>query len=201
MKTTGTTLIAILLLTGFPAAAGPEETELPPGTTAEMMEAWQRVATPNEHHEHLARMAGTWDVQGTFWMQPGAPPSKSTGTSRNEMILGGRFLHTHYESEFMGQPFVGMGLDGFDNAIQKHVGVWVDSAGTMVLQFTGECSDGGKLLETMSEFLDPMSGELTRMKGVVTHVADDKYTFESWSQGPDGEFFKSMELTYTRKKS
>jgi hypothetical protein len=201
MKTSGLTLIVILALAWLPAVAGQEETEVAPGMTAEMMEAWQKVATPNEHHEHLARMAGTWEAQGTFWMQPGAPPSKSTGTAHNEMILGGRFLQSHYDSEFMGEPFVGMGLDGFDNAIQKHIGVWVDSAGTMMLQFVGECSDNGKVLESISEFLDPMSGELTRMKGVITLVDDDKYTFESWNQGPDRKFFKSMELTYTRKKS
>jgi hypothetical protein len=134
-------------------------------------------------------------------MQPGAEPMESEGKAQNEMILGGRFLQSEYTGDFMGDTFVGMGIDGYDNLLEKHVGMWVDSAGTMMMQFVGECSDAGKVLKTKSEYLDPMSGEMATMKGRITIVDDNTYTYESWSQGPDGEFFKSMEITYTREKS
>jgi hypothetical protein len=115
------------------------------------------------------------------------------------MIMGGRFLQSEVSSEFMGNPFSGFGIDGYDNGLKKHVGVWIDTAGTMMLQFLGECSEGGNVLKTMSEFPDPQSGENRKMKGKVTLVDDDQFTYESWNEGPDGEFFKSMEITYKRK--
>jgi hypothetical protein len=194
-------LVVALALAILPATAGEGEAEGAQGMTPEMMEMWAKVATPNEHHAHLARMAGTWNVHGKFWMQPGAPPTESGGMAQNQMILGGRFLQTEYTGDFMGESFVGMGLDGYDNLLEKHVGMWVDSAGTMMMQFVGECSEAGKVLKTKSEFLNPMNGEMTTMKGAITVVDDDKYTYESWNEGPDGEFYKSMEITYTRKKS
>jgi hypothetical protein len=134
-------------------------------------------------------------------MQPGALVTETEGEAQNQMILGGRFLKSEFTGQFMGEPFVGMGIDGYDNTLQKHIGVWVDSAGTMMAQFVGECSEAGKVLKTKSEYLDPMSGEMATMKGKITVVDDNKFTYESWSQGPDGDFFKSMEITYTRKKS
>jgi hypothetical protein len=201
MKATRLLLVAALLLAVLPATAGEGEDQVPQGMTPEMMEAWAKVSTPNEHHAHLAKMAGTWKVNGKFWMEPGADVMETEGKAQNEMILGGRFLQSEFTGAFMGQPFAGMGLDGYDNLLEKHVGMWVDSAGTMMMQFVGECSEAGKVLTTKSEYLDPMSGEMATSKGKITLVDDDKFTYESWSQGPDGEFFKQMELTYTREQS
>jgi hypothetical protein len=194
-------LVVGLLAAGAPVLAGEEEEQLPTGLTAEMMAAWEKASTPGPHHEHIARMAGTWDVAGTFWMQPGAPPNESTGIARSRMILDGRFLQTRYESEFMGQPMQGIGIDGYDNSLGKHVGIWIDTASTAIYRFEGECSEDGKVVTAFSESLDPMTGEMTKMKSKMTMVDADHFTFEAWNEGPDGEFFKSMVLRYTRKKS
>lgn len=168
------------------------------GMSAEMMAAWEKVGSPNEHHTHLTKLVGQWKTNGKFWMQPGAEPMASEGKAKNEMIMGGRFLQSNFTGDFMGQPFLGMGLDGFDNTLGKHVGMWIDNAGTMMMSFLGECTEQGKVLTTVSEFVDPLSGSKAKMKGKVTVVNDNSYTYESWSQGPDGEFFKSMEINYSR---
>lgn len=99
----------------------------------------------------------------------------------------------------MGQPFNGVGLDGFDNMLGKYVESWVDNASTMMMTFIGACSDGGKKLESMTDYIDPASGEMTRMKSKTTVVDDNHYVFEAWNRGPDGEFHKSMQIDYHRK--
>ena len=197
MKLTKLLLAAVVVLLVLPVAAG-EEGEAA-GLSPEMMEAWNKVKTPNEHHQHLAKLAGKWTSQGKFWMTPEAPVMEASGTASNEMIMGGRFLQSSFDGDFMGERFLGMGIDGYDNALNKHIGMWIDSAGTMMMQFIGECSENGKILETTTEFLDPMSGQMKKMKGMVTVIDADTYTYESWNQGEDGEFFRSMEITYKRK--
>ena len=83
-------------------------------------------------------------------------------------------------------------------AQQKHVGLWMDTAGTMMLHLTGECSNRGKVVTMNSEFLNPM-GEMETMKAVTTVVSKNEYRWEAWQKGPDGESFKSMEIIYTRR--
>lgn len=164
-----------------------------------MMEAWMKYADPGEHHQHLAKMVGTWSVENHMWPGPDAPEIVSTGVAKNEMILDGRFLQSNFEGEFQGQPFHGMALDGYDNLQKKHVGMWMDTMGTMVMSFEGDCDQDGKVRTMIAEYKDAVTGKMTKMKSVTTIVSNDKFTYESYSPGPDGEFFKSMEIVYTRQ--
>ena len=188
-------LVAALVLIGIPALGGEAES----GMSAEMAENMARAAAPNEHHRHLAELAGDWDWTSKMWMQPGAPPMETKGTARNELLMDGRFLRSEFHGDFLGQPFTGMGIEGYDNVQERHVGVWFDSAGTMMLNFLGDCSEAGKVLTSSADFLDPMTGTKTTFKGKTTIVNDNEYLFESWNSDPNGEFHKSMEITYKRK--
>jgi hypothetical protein len=176
-------LIAMAVLV-LPAAAGEEEHghghdqahghDQGDSMSPEMQEMWAKMANPNEHHEHLARMTGQWNVSAKMWTAPGAPATETQGSSHNEMIMDGRFLQSRFEGEFLGQRFMGIGIDGYDNLMQKHVGMWIDTAGTMMLQFVGECSENGKVLSTVTKMTDPMSGQMRKMKGKITLVDDDQ---------------------------
>jgi len=94
------------------AAAGPD--------MAAMQAAWEKAATPSETHKKLIAMTvGTWTTQNKMYMDPKKPPMESTGTSENKAVLGDRFVEEHYTGTFMGKPFTGLGLTGFDNTTQK----------------------------------------------------------------------------------
>lgn len=164
----------------------------------EMMAKMMELATPGEHHSHLAQMEGTWKAHGKFWMQPGAPPTESVGTMKNSMTLGGRFLRQEFEGEFMGRPFTGFGIEGYDRGEGEHVAVWMDSMGTMMMVSHGRCSDGGKVRTLVSEFKDPATGVDTKMKFVTTVHGPDKHVMEAYTVLPDMEPMKTMEITYTR---
>jgi hypothetical protein len=179
----------------MPALGGETES----GVSAEMAESMARAANPIEHHEHLADLVGEWAWTSKIWMQPDAPAMETKGTASNVMLMGGRFLRTEFHGDFLGQPFMGIGFEGYDNMQKRHVGVWFDSAGTMMLNFLGDCSEGGKVLTSSADFLDPMTGNKTTFKGKTTVVNADEYRFESWNSDPSGEFHKSMEITYKRK--
>ena len=86
--------------------AAPAEPEMSPEVQA-MMAAWEKAMTPGEQHARLAEhFEGTWDTKMSLWMEPGAEPMVSTGTSTNTMILGGRQLKMEFSGTFMDMPFM-----------------------------------------------------------------------------------------------
>ena len=95
-----------------------------------MMEVWKKLAQPGEPHKLFAGLAGSWTTQTKEWMEPGKPPMESTGTSEMKMLLDGRFLFQEYDGQMMGQPFSGVGIDGYDNLTKKYVTAWIDTMGT-----------------------------------------------------------------------
>lgn len=179
---------AAFLAMATPAAAQDPEAD---------MEMYMKLSQPGDHHAHLAKLAGKWKTEGKAWMAPGAEPSEMNGKSEAVMVLGGRFLKTTYTGEYMGQPFEGLGYDGYDNMNNEHVGMWMDTMGTYIGEWTGSCSAGGKVLTSFSEMKDP-SGGTVKMKGVTTILDDDHYKVEMWVIAPDGSEFKNMEFTATR---
>lgn len=164
------------------------------GDDAAMMAAWMKAATPAEHHKHMAQTVGNWDYTATFWMAPGAPPIESSGTATTEAILGGRYFQSTVEGSFMGQPFHGLEIDGYDNIKEKHVGTWYDTAGTMIMVSEGTCKDGGRVTTSHAEMTDPMTGRAMKIKNVVTMVSANEMRYESY----DGDR-KTMDLIYKRK--
>jgi hypothetical protein len=167
---------------------------------AAMMDQMMKMAAPSEAHKKLEMMAGTWTTKVKMWMDPAAAPQESEGVSENRMVLGGRWLEQRYEGTFMGGPFSGVGFTGYDNFKKAYVGLWMDTASTSTMMTTGTADAAGKTLTFTGSMDDPMSGQTTQMKEVLTIVDADHHNFEMWMSGPDGNMMKAMEITYTRKK-
>jgi hypothetical protein len=164
-----------------------------------MMEAMMKAMMPGDAHKLLDHMVGTFDVKVTTWMMPGDPPMNSNGTSVNSWIMGGRYVEEKFSGQFMGQPFEGLGLTGYDNVKKSYWSTWVDNMGTGMMASTGNTSDGGKSFKYMSSMADPMTGKDTPEESRINVADHDHYTMEMWSPGPDGKMIKVMALAYTRK--
>lgn len=157
------------------------------------MQAWLAKNQPNEHHAHLAKSVGDWKVAGKFWMQPGQPPMESEGTSKVTAVLDGRYVQHEYDSSFMGQPFRGLGLDGYDTVKEAYVSTWVDSMSTGIMFMQGQRE--GEVMTAFGEC--PGMGGGTRKLKSVTVSSDEGMVFSMFDE-VEGEWQKSMELTYTR---
>src|SRR5579872_6588365 len=110
-------------------------------TSSDDMKAMVAYATPGDSHKMLAKFTGNWTATVTMWMQPGAQPVSSTASCTSEMILGGRYLQSKNSGNFMGQPFEGIGLAGYDNAKKAFVSSWIDNMGTGLMTMTGTWDD------------------------------------------------------------
>src|SRR6185369_6044223 len=100
---------------------------------------------------------------------------------------------------FMGKPFIGHGVRGYDLAKQKFVGAWVDNFGSYIMTSEGTADATGKVITSVGDDFDPMTGKTAPSKAVMTIDSDTKHTYAMYKTGPDGKEMKIMELVYTKK--
>lgn len=170
-------------------AAGPD--------MARLMEAMMAAGTPGAVHAELARSVGTWKAHVKHWMDPTQPPSESTGTSRYEMSLDGRYLVEHHAGEMPGMgPFTGMGILAFNNATRQYDHVWMDSMSTGLFISHGSPAEDGSIV-FHGEMDNPLDGSKWPCRMVSRMVDPDHRVFEMYCSmgGPET---KSMEIHYTR---
>ena len=182
-----------------PAAA--PAASMPAGAPdAEAMQAkFKAYAAPGENHKVLEALVGSWDAGVRMWQDPAGQPEESTGASENRWVMGGRFLEQRFTGQFMGEPFEGTGLIGYDNIKQKYQSVWIDSMGTGMMTGTASYDPSTKVLTETGSHSCPITGGDRQFRSVTTFVDADMIHLEFYGPGPDGKEFKGMEITYKRR--
>jgi len=164
-----------------------------------MMEVWKKLGTPGEPHKLFSTLAGSWTTTTKEWMEPGKPPTESTGTAEMKMVLDGRFLYEEYNGQMMGQPFSGIAIDAYDNLTKKYVTVWIDSMGTGVFKIEGTASADGKTITMKGSHPEPDGGNMTH-RAVWKIVDNNNQTFDMYGAHKGGKEMKVLEIAYTRKQ-
>ncbi|MPS63781.1 MAG: hypothetical protein DI622_19495 [Chryseobacterium sp.] len=176
--------------------------EWKPVDSATATKAWMDYATPGDMHQMLAKSDGVWNGANTTWMENGAKPMTSTSEATNKMIFEGRYQISEHKGNFMGMPFEGMSITGYDNAKKKFVSTWIDNMGTGIMNMEGEWNASTKSIEFKGKMTDPARpGKDCEVREVYTFVDDNTQKLEMY--GPDsktGKEYKTMEITFTRKK-
>lgn len=168
--------------------------------SAAMMKAWTDYMTPGPAHNMLAKADGEWVAEMTMWMTPDAPPQKSTATSTNKMIMGGRYQHTTVKGDFGGMPFEGISTVGYDNSKKKFISTWLDNMGTGIMVMEGTWDSVNNVVNFSGTQTDPITGKECTMREVFKQVDANTQLMEMYATYPGGKEYKSMEITYRRKK-
>lgn len=150
---------------------------------------------PGPEHARLKKMEGIWDAVVTE--QDG---KKSKGEFVYKMECGGLWLCSDFKGQFAGQPFHGKGMDSYDPATKKYVGVWVDSYMTSPLRYEGTYDEKTKTATSIGECNGP-DGKPMKARMVTKTIDDDHETFEMYITGPDGKETKVSTIEYTRRKA
>ena len=165
------------------------------------MAAMMELAAPDENHEFLNAMAGTFDASMTMWMQPGADPIESSGTTSNEWVLGGRFLRGLFVGDFQGMPFEGVAYTGYDRLRDSYVGFWIDNMGTQMMDVSvGTLGADGTTLTFQRSVIDAMTGATSELTEITKILDENHHEFTMWAVAPDGNQFKTLEIVYTRQR-
>jgi len=189
------TLLAGTLLAGFALASDKKADP----KMEEMMKKMEAAGTPGPAHKALDSLVGDWNAEVKMWMDPAAPPNVTKATAKNTWIMGNRFVQQDFKGEFMGKPFRGMGVTGYDNMKKSYSNVWIDDMSTGMFNAEGKTQDGGKVITFEGTYACPETGELNKpSKQVYRILSRDKHVFEMHDPSK-GANTKTMEITYTRK--
>jgi hypothetical protein len=191
-------LLAVSFLAVVVLAVGASAQEMSAEEKA-VMEAWQKAGTPGEPHKKLEALVGEWKAHSKVWSDPSAPPVESEATSSTRTIFDGRYIEQKYEGEWMGQPFHGISIWGYDNLRKKFVSTWIDSTATSIFYSEGEWDAEKKAIVFHGESADPVTEKMEKLKAVVRFDSDDKHVFEMFMIGEDGKEVRNMEIIYTKK--
>lgn len=163
-----------------------------------MMEMMEKLGAPGEHHKKLADMVGTWDAKCEFMGMDGKMTT-TMGSCTNKWILGGRYIMSEFKGTFDGKPFEGIGIQGYDNATNKYVNLWLDTMSTTYLATSGSFDDAGKVLTQSGSCDMPMVGKCD-FRMVSTVVSKDEHKFEMHQAMGGAPESLAGTITYTRKK-
>lgn len=189
------TILCVTLLVA--TALAKEKKHQQPLDEKAMMELWKQAATPGEPHKLFATLAGSWTTATKEWMEPGKPPMESTGTAEMKMLLDGRFLYQEYNGQMMGQPFTGIGIDGYDNIRKKYVTAWMDSMGTGIFIMEGTASQDGKTITLKGSHPEPGGGHMSH-RAIWKLIDANHQTFDMYGAHHGRKEMKMMEITYQR---
>ena len=166
-----------------------------------MMEQMQKATSPNENHKVFNALVGQWEHVGKWWMAADKKAEEFKGTNINQLILGNRFLQQSAKGQMMGQPFEGIGITGYDNMKAEYTSIWLDNMNTGMMSATSQFDAATKTFAEKGSLSCPMTGEKNKMFRTIWKIMDnDHYSYEMYSNGPDGKEFKNMEILYSRVK-
>ena len=203
----GTLAIAEPSKEAQPAAAqqqqsgGAPEMELPPGWTAEDMQACMAAGTPGKMQEHLTKDAGTWQGRQQMWMFGSEAPMTSEVSSTITPMMDGRYTKVEVAGEMPGMgPYTGLGIYGYDNVAQKFVCTWIDNHSTGTMNGVGELSPDGKTITWQFSYHCPITKKPTVMRQIETNTGPNAKTLEMFGNDPKtGKESKMMRIEMTRK--
>ncbi len=190
--------VNILVIQALPSIVGEQEMS---AQEKKMMDQMTKYGTPGKGHELLKKYVGDWDVEVSTWAAPGAPVQKSKGTTKNQLILDGRYVKCDFGGMMGGMNFTGLEVIGYDLFKKMYATFWIDSMSTSFLVTSGTLDMTGNVLTETGMSPDPMTDGKTmqKFKNVTTFMGDGKYKFEMFMVMPDGKETKGMELIFTRK--
>ena len=178
----------------------PVEEKSVQGMDADMMAKMKEYSTPNENHKLLNQFVGSWTYSMKWWMSPEGKADESTGTSEVKSIMGGRFIEQSVSGTSMNQPFEGRGIVGFDNLKKEFTSVWFDDMATGMMISGGQYDPATKTISEKGSMSCPITNGPRSYRTLIKLVDDNTHVYEMYLNDEKGKEFKTMEITYTRKK-
>jgi hypothetical protein len=148
---------------------------------------------PAPEHAQLKQRAGTWSAD--MKMKMGAQEITDKGTLTYTM-LGDFWVIGDYEGHYMGMPFKGHEVSGWDPETKQYVSYWMDSGSAEVSVSHGTWDGATKTMTMSAKGKDMMTGKPVTWVKKTKEDGPDKMVM---SMGNEGEE-PMMEITYTRKK-
>jgi hypothetical protein len=167
-------------------------------TAAQLLQARDKASKPGAPHEPLEALAGRFEQEIRWWLEPGAEPTLSKGLAEVTRIMGGRYVKQQLLAELAGEPFQALSLIGYDNQKRAYVSVWIDNFSSGILNCVGRYDAEARLFTFVGSYEDPLTGKKMTARLTTRIVDADHQLFERYETLPDGAEIKTMEIRATR---
>lgn len=151
---------------------------------------------PGEAHKQIERKTGKWNTVMTLAGMPGE--HKAVYTAR--MDLGGLWLLGDHRGEFMGGPFSGLELLGYDSEKGKYVSTWIDSSSDKIIFAQGDYDADTQTLVLWSEGQSYETGEPVLERHDTRFIDANHWEFSINQPQADGSYAAGMSIAYTRAR-
>ena len=148
-------------------------------------------------HTRLTAMAGTWDVEMSFWFKPGAPPVVTKGTSTIRPLLNGLFIEEKIDGTLNGTPFTTLSWTGFNTGTRQYEATRISSTNTMRIAEAGVYDEKARQFELKADY--PLAGDTWHQRTVIQPASADAMVATSYLSFGTVPEWKAVEIKYTRK--
>lgn len=169
----------------------------PESATATQDESGMSMVTAE--HKLFEKYAGTWTAEMESNGGPDMPAEKSAAKSTVRVACGGLWMVSDFEGSFMGMPFLGHEVTGYDPETKQYQLTWVDSMTPTAATGHGRFDAATKTFETFVKGKDAM-GQMHEHRGTDVWTDADHHTWTMWMKGEDGKEFPAITIRYARKK-
>ena len=157
----------------------------------------EQSAQSSPEHARLSAMAGTWDVEMTFWFRPGGPAVTSKGVSTIQSLFGGLFIEEKIEGTLNGTPFTTLAWTGFNTVTHRYEATRIASTNTIRIAETGGYDESTKQFELKADY--PLAGDTWHQRTVIQPTTADTMMAASYLSFGSVPEWKSVEIKYTRR--
>jgi len=154
---------------------------------------------PGPQHLSLMRLDGDYVTKEKYYPPGQSTPLESDGTATLRSEMGGRFIVERNAGGYLGEPYIGLRIYGFNNGTKKYEGVWTSSKSTAVISLLGDSKDGGMTIEYTGTYHEDTTGSMRTMQ-ITLHILDpDHFEVQVIRTMPDGSPGPKLVSLYTRK--
>ena len=190
MKPTIVVVTGVLLFAG---AIVPAVVAEPPAPSTGV-----RVAVgPGPEHARLTAMSGTWEVELSFWFQPGRPAVVSKGTSTIRPLFDGSFIEEKIDGALNGVPFTTLAWTGYNTGTHQYEATRISSTNTMQIAEAGTWDEAARHFEMKASYV--LAGETWTQRTVIEPTSANTMVAASYLSFGKVPEWKAVEIKYTRK--
>jgi hypothetical protein len=209
----GTTIGVMVLATGVisgvaalaqnPPPAGQSKVDGSRPTTARPKQpvgtvAWKQTElTPS--HALLKGLVGKWTTKVHVFEGNVVKSRNSDGTAEGKLLMGGLFVQLSQTEKRANQPYEGMKLFGYSEALNKYTADAMDTSTTASIHFVGTYDAVAKTLTLSTHYTDDKMKSLRIAKAIITFVDDKTWTYEeSVAYSVGGPETAVVQIVYTK---
>ena len=174
------------------AAITPATAERPTGLTRVPI-----AARSDTEHARLTALSGAWDVELTFWFQPGRPPLTSKGVSTIRPLFDGSFIEEKIEGVLRGAPFTTLAWTGFNTNTHQYEATRISSTNTIQIAEAGRWDEATKRFELKASYM--LAGQTWTQRTVIEPTSANTMVVASYLSFGNVPEWKAVEIRYTRK--